>query len=166
MLLFCWRCYHPIGDQGDLAKVLLSAPIKILLHHRLFPLNEDLVEGDNLKNKGDNFFEDLFHVTPPLFSGSGESRKAIKRDEEPQAEEIYTCLYGKNYLPRVEGFMNDRNHQQLASFDDFGTAGIFASPRVTRPMSCALGLNLYRLQMIIHIRHTLEQDVDKTWCVK
>ena len=98
--LFCWRCYHPIGDLGDLAKVLSSAPIKILLHHRLFPLNEDL-EGDNLKNKGDNFFEDLFHVTPPLFSGSGELKKAIERDEESKAEEIYTCLYGEDYLPRI-----------------------------------------------------------------
>ena len=42
--LFCWRCYHPVGDLGNLAEVLSSAPLKILMHHRLFPLNEDLEE--------------------------------------------------------------------------------------------------------------------------
>ena len=53
-----------------------------------------------------------------MFSGSGELRKAIERNEESQAEEIYTCLYGEDYLPHIEGFMNDRNHDQLASFEE------------------------------------------------
>ena len=87
------------------------------MHHHIFPWNEDL-QGDVLKNKGDDFFEDLFHVTPPLFSGSGEFRKAIERYEDWKHEEIYTCLYGEDYLPRIEGFINDRNHQQLASFEE------------------------------------------------
>ena len=114
--LFCWRCFFPIGDSDDLAQLLSSAQIKILLHHRLFLCNDNL-QGENWKNKGDEYFEDLYHVTPPLFSGSGELRKAIKRDNQSNAEYNASCLYGEDIIDWSDIFLNDRNHQHLASFE-------------------------------------------------
>ena len=53
-----------------------------------------------------------------MFSGSGELRKAIEHDAKSKREAIYTCLYGEDYLPRIEDFSDERNHQQLASFEE------------------------------------------------
>ena len=53
-----------------------------------------------------------------MFSGSGELRKAIECDAKAKREQINTCLYGEDYLPCIEGFLNERNHQQLASSEE------------------------------------------------